>query len=1293
MLTAGTNGTLLDQVVIDTLCLDFSCPPDLIVSADSGQCSKANVTWTLPAVNGCTVTNVTSTPPSGSTLPVGTNLVTSMIYDGQGGSKTCNFSVIVRDNEAPVVACPANITVPKDPSQCGAVVTFAATATDNCSGATAACVPSSGSLFPLGLSTVTCTATDAVGNVSAPCTFNVRVVDLTGDLLAYQPCWRGQSGSTFQQWAFSVSNNPAAIPPELATNSYGPPLASLVEGPFSAGYIESDGFLGCRQGIWDLGHLGTMTLNIPNDPASPAGSYKYVQVQVTQYRDGLYDENAAVAIAGGTLVSEQQHTNETTFFGGNWVVAQSIWRLGPPCPASEAVVLTAGTNGTLLDQVVIDTLCLYLPCPIDIAASADPGHCSKSNVTWSLPAVNGCTVTNVTSTPPAGSTFVVGTTPVHVVITDGEGGTKTCDFNVVITDDEAPVALCKNITVNLNALGLATITGADVDNGSTDNCGISNRTVFPDTFTCADKGPNSVTLTVTDVHGHTATCNATVTVQDLLPPVIACPGDITTTNDLGQCSAVVSYVAPVGTDNCPGASTVQTAGLPSGSAFPVGKTTNTFQVTDAALNTASCSFVVTVTDAQPPMIACPGDITTTSDLGQCSAVVSYVAPVGTDNCPGASTVQTAGLPSGSAFPVGKTTNTFQVTDAALNTASCSFVVTVTDAQPPMIACPGDITTTSDLGQCSAVVSYVAPVGTDNCPGASTVQTAGLPSGSAFPVGKTTNTFQVTDAALNTASCSFVVTVTAQADLSVAITSSANPAPLGTNLTYTITVSNGGPCTATGIVLSNYLSAGQVEVAVTNGPTGNACPFPGPEAWWRAEGNVNDAADGHHGALAGGVAYVPGEVGQAFSFDGLTGSVSVPDAPGLRPAAVTIEGWIKVQDVTGVHVIIGKRVGAGTSDSYSIWVGSGVLFATMADNAGSGPFLTYPEFPSSSLFTAGDIVDMQSFALALKAQADPVSQFIYANLSASTVALLTAYSSGPDPALLAALLGDLNIIIQSGSIYTPARFAAVTLSPESNYILGRSPSGSDLVRLNRFLIRDAYPADFATVVFPQLTDWFHVAYSFDPVTQVQALYVNGALVNASLVTKTIAYDTHPVLLGADDNGGSPGFFYQGNIDELSIYSRALTGTEIRAIYNANGAGKCLTPPGLSSSLGSLANGATAQVTVTARPISCPAVSAAATVTSTSIDPNLANNVATLSVPVLDLPPDGLRLTIEKVSANNNLLRICWPLTCNPFVFQATPNLNFPITFSTEAAPFQMVDDLNCTIVPATNDMRYFRVYVP
>ncbi|MFT3909366.1 MAG: HYR domain-containing protein [Ferruginibacter sp.] len=77
-------------------------------------------------------------------------------------------------------------------------------------------------------------------------------------------------------------------------------------------------------------------------------------------------------------------------------------------------------------------------------------------------------------------------------------------------------------------------------------------------------------------------------------------------------------------------------------------------------------------------------------------------------------VQTAGLPSGSYFPVGTTTNTFLATDASGNTSTCSFDVTVIDNQPPTVIFPaGNITTQLDPGQCTAVVNYPSPIVEDN----------------------------------------------------------------------------------------------------------------------------------------------------------------------------------------------------------------------------------------------------------------------------------------------------------------------------------------------------------------------------------------------------------------------------------------------------------------------------------------------------------------------------------------------------------------------------------------------------
>jgi hypothetical protein len=152
---------------------------------------------------------------------------------------------------------------------------------------------------------------------------------------------------------------------------------------------------------------------------------------------------------------------------------------------------------------------------------------------------------------------------------------------------------------------------------------------------------------------------------DPIPPQISCPANITV-NTTGQCGQIVNYITPVGTDNCPGATTVQVAGLASGSFFPVGTTLNTFQVTDAFGQTATCSFTVTVVDNQPPTVSgCP------SSFSACNPI-TWTPPSFVDNC----AVSVVASHSPGVFPSGTTTVTYTGTDPSGNVTVCSFNVTV-----------------------------------------------------------------------------------------------------------------------------------------------------------------------------------------------------------------------------------------------------------------------------------------------------------------------------------------------------------------------------------------------------------------------------------------------------------------------------------------------------------------------------------------------------------------------------------------------------------------------------------------
>src|SRR5258706_1109443 len=146
-------------------------PSNISRGTDSARCG-AVVTWTAPtATDNCAgAVALSCNHNPGDTFPVGTTTVTCTATDG-ANSSTCTFTVTVSDDDAPVISgCPGNISQGTDSAGCGAVVVCAAqTATDKCAGAVAlSCNHNPGDTFPVGTTTVTCTATD--GANSSTCT-------------------------------------------------------------------------------------------------------------------------------------------------------------------------------------------------------------------------------------------------------------------------------------------------------------------------------------------------------------------------------------------------------------------------------------------------------------------------------------------------------------------------------------------------------------------------------------------------------------------------------------------------------------------------------------------------------------------------------------------------------------------------------------------------------------------------------------------------------------------------------------------------------------------------------------------------------------------------------------------------------------------------------------------------------------------------------------------------------------------------------------------------------------------
>ncbi|MDF1673696.1 MAG: HYR domain-containing protein, partial [Vicingaceae bacterium] len=251
-------------------------------------------------------------------------------------------------------------------------------------------------------------------------------------------------------------------------------------------------------------------------------------------------------------------------------------------------------------------------------------------------------------------------------------------------------------------------------------------------------------------------------IDNIDPTIIACgAGNQIIPADSGVCTYthVDSTWDATATDNCTigtiladlsGATTASGLTTLNGVTFNPGITTVLWTITDTVGNSVSCTYTVEVVDTEAPLIFnCVADTTVSNDSTMCGAIVNWTPPTYTDNC-GASMTSTHN--PGDFFNVGTTGVTYTVTDSAGNVSTCSFNVNVNDTELPIITCPAPIAT------CDSLVNYNAPVTSDNCGVDTLIQLTGLPSGSIFPVGTTTNTFEVKDIHGNVMQCSFDVII-------------------------------------------------------------------------------------------------------------------------------------------------------------------------------------------------------------------------------------------------------------------------------------------------------------------------------------------------------------------------------------------------------------------------------------------------------------------------------------------------------------------------------------------------------
>ncbi|MCB9274614.1 MAG: HYR domain-containing protein [Lewinellaceae bacterium] len=688
---------------------------------------------------GIVVPNLLTCANAGQTLTV--EVIRADAYDVDNNQSSCWSQVTVLGG--PVALC-RDITAQVDAN--GQASITIAQIND---GSYGTCAPLVGmsldryffDCFPLGPRTVTLTALDAEGRTST-CEAIVTVEDNIPPVAACEDI------------TVALDNTGTAY------------VSPVLVGGNTSDNCQEVG-INLSQKLFDCSHLGdntvTLTATDGHNTATCTATVTVVETPTAICKNlvvASLDENGHASVSAASL-----DDGSSSPCGGalSFAFEDGSTQLGFDCSevntTSYYILVVTGPSGntsTCFSQVSVrDDIAPTANCK-DVTVELDAsGTATYADDIINDGSTDNCGIVSVQAQMTTVTCAAVGSVVSTFTATDAAGNSSSCTGTITIVDAVAPTFI--------DCPGDQTFTSLDGQCGAfveytalsvSDNCGnptvtltegISNPGFFP-------VGSTTQTYVAVDVSGNSSVCSFTITITDDEAPAISCPGDIDVVAS-SAAGAVVNYTAPAGTDNC-GAATVQTAGLPSGAAFPIGATVNTFVATDDAGNSSACSFTVTVAGIAPE-IACPATITVNNTPGQCDAPASFEATE-TVGIP-ASTITYSHAP-GSTFPVGTTTVTATATNA-VGSSSCTFEVTVADNELPTVVCPANISASTDQGACNAVVHYTAPTGTDNCPGATTALTGGLGSGLAFPPGATIETYTTVDAAGNTASCSFTVTVT------------------------------------------------------------------------------------------------------------------------------------------------------------------------------------------------------------------------------------------------------------------------------------------------------------------------------------------------------------------------------------------------------------------------------------------------------------------------------------------------------------------------------------------------------
>jgi HYR domain-containing protein/IPT/TIG domain-containing protein/WD40 repeat protein len=651
-LVAGDTNGVSDVFVrdlVDSTPPVITCSPSLDRECTSP--SGATVTYSTTATDTCDPSPVVAcAPASGATFAIGTTNVSCTATDATGNSSSCSFAISVHDTTPPAITCSPNV-MRECTSPSGASVTYTTSATDVCdSTPTISCAPASGSTFPRGATTVSCTATDDSSN-AASCTFTVTVVDTTPP-------------------AITCSGN-------LVRECTSPSGAAVTFTTTATDACDSAPAVACFPASGSTFGFGNATVVCTaTDAASNTSSCSFVvTVRDTTPPAITCSGNLSRECTGASGAVVTFSTTATDVCDATPSVvcspaSGSVFPFGATTVSCSATDDSTNASSCSFSVTVADTTPPAISCPGNL--TRDCTSTAGASVAFDVTASDVCDAAPlVVCAPASGSTFPIGTTTVHCSATDASSNASTCSFIVAVGDAVAPTIQCPVDLVRecAGASGVSVTfaaTAADAcDAIPTVACAPASGSVFP-------IGATTVTCSATDSSANVASCSFTVTVSDTTAPSVTCPASFT--RECTSASGATVTFGVTASDACDPSPSIVCAPA-SSSVFPIGTTHVTCTARDAAGNAAICAFDVTVADTTAPSIDCAGDRSATCQ-GASGAIVTFTVTA-IDACDPSPSVSCTPA-SGSLFPIGQDTVTCTATDAASHSSSCSFVVTVGD---------------------------------------------------------------------------------------------------------------------------------------------------------------------------------------------------------------------------------------------------------------------------------------------------------------------------------------------------------------------------------------------------------------------------------------------------------------------------------------------------------------------------------------------------------------------------------------------------------------------------------------